>query len=114
MRKTNVILNTDFIAVHCWPECPFDDVSFLRHPHRHKFTVTMKFSVSHTDRDIEFIRMKDDVTSFIRAHFDGKDLGRMSCEDIAVMIMNGFEYTGANYVSVFEDGENGAELIEED
>ena len=103
----NIIVTTQFEAIHCWPQCPFNDVAFLRAPHRHIFHVTMKWKVMHTNRDVEFIRMKREVDVFIKNTFKGKDLGLMSCEDIAVKLQSEFL---CNYVSIFEDNENGAEI----
>ncbi len=106
-KKTRVVIRTSFIAVHCWPECPLEEVEFLRSPHRHVFHVTVKFDVSHNDRDIEFIKAKKEIDSYLRDNYDYKDIGRMSCEDIADRIMETFN---AAFVSVFEDDENGAEI----
>ena len=36
MIKQFIEIKTDFEAIHNWPECPFEDVDFLKHPHRHK------------------------------------------------------------------------------
>ncbi len=105
--KKKVVIRTSFTAVHCWPECPYEDVNYLRNPHRHEFHVTVKFDVSYNDRDIEFIRAKEEIDKHLRTNYHCKDLGRMSCEDIANEIMNKF---GACFVSVFEDNENGAEI----
>jgi len=51
---TNIIINLEFEATHCWPECPIEEVAFLRSPHRHVFHVQMKRDVAHDDRDVEF------------------------------------------------------------
>jgi len=105
--KSFVIIKTSFPAVHSWPGCPFDDVAFLRTPHRHVFHVTVKFLVYHNDRDIEFIRKKIEIDAFLLS-YKNKDLGMTSCEMLCEQIQGTF---GADYVSVFEDDENGAELI---
>ena len=55
MRKTFVVVKTTFSALHAWPECPYEDVAFLRTPHRHVFYVTMKIQTTE-DRELEFIR----------------------------------------------------------
>ena len=106
MRKF-VVIKTDFPATHHWPECPIPEVSFLKWPHRHLFYVVMKFRVDHNDRDIEFIQQKNKVDHFILAEFSNLFLGKMSCEDIAEELMKRFK---ADFVSVFEDNENGAEI----
>ena len=105
--KKLIVIRTTFAAIHHWPECDIEEVSFLRHPHRHLFYVTMKFNVSHNDRDIEFIRQKKEVDFFCESRYGDTFIGTMSCEDIAEELMNKFE---ADFVSVFEDNENGAEI----
>lgn len=109
--RTLIIVKTQFSAVHCWPECPFDEVSFLRYPHRHLFYVTVKFKVNHDHRDKEFLMVKNVLEKYISIAFNGKDLGSMSCETMARKIKVEMD---ADYVSVYEDNENGAEIYEED
>ena len=102
----NIIVNTKFSAIHCWPSCPIEEVGYLRNPHRHEFHVQVKTEVNHTDRDIEFINLKNKINTYIRANFDQKDLGATSCETICKMLSLKFNL---DYVQVLEDGENGAE-----
>lgn len=104
----NIILNTRFSAIHCWPECPIIEVGYLRNPHRHEFHVKMKMQVHHANRDVEFIQLKNDVNKWIRENWEASDLGSMSCEDMCKTLFLEF---GVDYVSVLEDGENGAEYI---
>lgn len=107
MNGTLVVLNTRFSAIHSWPNCDIEEVAYLRNPHRHEFHVTMKFKVTHDDRDIEFIRMKNRVDRVLRRNYHNKDLGAKSCETICKELMAEF---GACFVRVTEDGENGAEI----
>jgi hypothetical protein len=67
----------------------------------------MKWEVSHFDRDIEFINQKQTVDSFIRSEWNEQNLGKASCEMLANKLLKKFN---ATFVSVFEDGENGAEV----
>lgn len=106
-----IIIQTQFEAVHCWPECPFDDVAFLKNKHRHIFHVTMKIKVNHNDRDVEFIQAKRELTSWLRTFWEGRDLEKMSCEDMAETLINEFDDWPIFSVSVFEDNENGAEIV---
>jgi len=71
------------------------------------FHVELKWKVSHNDRDKEFIVMKRKVERYVEERWKGKDLGRLSCEMMAEELLKEF---GAVKVSVFEDGENGAEV----
>lgn len=104
-RRVNrfVVVNFEFEGIHCWPECPIPDVSFLRTPHRHIFRVTLKKFVQHNDRDVEIIVLKRKAQELFADQ--GIDLGRRSCEDLAEWLLGALE---CSEVQVLEDGENGA------
>ena len=108
--KTLVVIKTRFDAVHNWPDCDINGVDFLEHPHRHMFYVVMKFIVTHSNRDIEFLTKKKEVDKFIDLNYKGKYVGPRSCEDLAGELLRQFD---ASFVSVFEDDENGAECYNE-
>jgi len=108
MRKV-IVITTSFEAIHHWPDCPIEEVSFLKNPHRHIFHVTAKFTVSHNNRDIEFIAKKREVEQYVDVHFRSKNLGALSCEDIAEALFSTFN---ASFISVYEDNENGSEIYE--
>lgn len=101
-----IIVKTEFAAIHSWPECPIEEVSFLRNPHRHVFHIVLKKEVTHNDRDIEIIQLKNCIHEFLE-QYRNKDMGRKSCEDLAEELITKFN---AVYVSVLEDNENGAEI----
>lgn len=103
-----VVVNLEVEGIHCWPECPFDDVSFLKNPHRHIFKIRVTKTVDHNDRDVEIILLKRKIHKIIVSSFPSEDsavqFGRMSCEDIAEFILNN---VNVDMVEVLEDGENG-------
>lgn len=87
------------------------DVSFLGHPHRHIFNFQVWISVTHDDRDIEFIQFKRWLQNLY-----GKGIIQLdykSCEMIANEL---YQQISARYpnrdvwIEVSEDGENGALL----
>lgn len=85
------------------------DVSFLGYPHRHIFHFKVEISVTHDDRDIEFILLKRELESL----YDGGTLQldykscEMICDDLAEYIFD--KYPGRSLtITVSEDGENGA------
>lgn len=90
IKKQFIEVQTDFEAIHNWPECPFNDVSFLKYPHRHKIFIVVKIQTG-KDREQEFFRFKWHVDSIIEDLF-GKEriklLGRRSMEEISNMILN--------------------------
>lgn len=112
--QINIVIRTQFWAVHSWPGCPkHSRQDFLKHPHRHIFYVVMKWKVEGDDRDIEFLFAKEAMDTWIMHYWNGNDLGSMSCEQIAkVLIDQSQELVGSKavFVSVSEDDENGAEV----
>ena len=104
--RTYIIIKTQFSATHCWPECPIEDVAYLKNPHRHVFHVKLKIAVFHSDRDVEFINAKNQLNQTLQENWENTDLGSLSCEMIAEHLMKFFPNTV--YVEVLEDGENGA------
>ena len=109
----NIVVKLTVEGLHHWPDCPIEEVSYLKNLHRHLFYITCKKEVSHADRDIEIIQLKHKIKEFLnriwghevyKCHF----FGRMSCEEIAMELITNF---GLNYCEVLEDNENGAEVI---
>ena len=85
------------------------DVSFLGYPHRHIFHFKVWISVTHDDRDIEFIQFKRWLE---KLYAEGTlQLDYKSCEmmsgDLYDTISN--KYPGREvWIEVSEDGENGS------
>ena len=112
--KTNVIAKLEVEGLHNWPAADkvFPEVGFLSYMHRHKWYITAKKEVFHDDRDVEFIMFKRDIEEWLRVQYYNyksrtHEFGAKSCEMLAREIMEEFD---CNYVSVFEDNENGAEV----
>ena len=112
--KTNVIAKIEVDGLHNWPDAQsvVPEVGFLANMHRHKWHITAKKKVHHDDRDVEFIMFGRDIEQWLgnkyynpvsRTH----EFGAKSCEMLAKEIMEEFD---CEYVSVFEDNENGAEV----
>jgi len=104
-------------GIHKYPAALEDpnlaDVSFLGYPHRHMFHFRVRISVTHNDRDIEFIQFKRWIESLYSGQSGGLQLDYQSCEMIAEKLIFTIadRYPGrAMTVQVFEDGENGAIL----
>ncbi len=116
--KTYVIVRLQIDGEHNFPAAAelFPEVAFLAHPHRHMFHIEAKVEVFHDNRDKEFIMLKRDILEYLgkryyrsvsRTHM----FGPMSCEMIAREILNEFN---CKSVQVWEDLENGAEVVRED
>lgn len=102
-------VRTQFEGIHCYPGAGSVDprIQFLEHPHRHLFQVSVKISVDHHDRELEFFLVKWALEKFIT---DG-DQNHKSCEMIASDILEQHlipQYGSGRYyeVTVSEDGEN--------
>ena len=103
----SVFCTCQFAATHCWPGATAP-VAFLQNEHRHIFKISARAEVSHNDRDIEFITLKEIIQKFCDEQWAGRDIGSTSCEDIAETLLNAFDEIDS--VTVSEDGENGATL----
>lgn len=109
---TEVYCTLQVEGIHHWPGCPFEEVSYLRDPHRHMFHIKAYKNVTHDDRDVEFIMLKHDVDAFLSTEYWDDDkmclvFGAKSCEMIARELIDRFELSRCE---VSEDGENGAIL----
>ncbi|MEO6303593.1 MAG: hypothetical protein ABIP51_10500 [Bacteroidia bacterium] len=118
MIKTNIIVRLEIEGFHCWPQAarilPY--VAFLSERHRHIFHFTAKKEVTHSNRDIEIIMFKREITKYLLKEYDCGDngwceFGTLSCEAIAEILMKKFDL---HYCSVLEDNENGAECFKQD
>ncbi len=113
--QINIIVKLQVAGLHHWPECPIKEVSYLKDLHRHTFHIECKKKVSHTNRDIEIIRFKAKILKYLNDYYYNEVykclvFHRMSCEDIANLLMLQFEL---NYCSVLEDNEVGAEMFKD-
>lgn len=111
--KTNIIVKLAVEGLHSWPEAQqvFPEVAFLSDLHRHVFHITLKKRVYHDNRDIEFLMFKRDIIQYLHSKYYREDyrshmFGPKSCEMIAKELVEHFQ---CEYVSVFEDDENGSE-----
>ena len=90
------------------------DVSFLGYPHRHIFHFRVGITVTHNDRDIEFIQFKrwmEKLYAEKTLELDYKSCEMMS-DDLYVAITK--RYPGRKIeIDVSEDGENGSHAVYE-
>lgn len=107
VKARYIMITAEFVAFHAWASCPFEEVSFLRHKHRHKFFVQVKLQVDHSDRAKEFFMEKEKLAKALEV-YNNKDLGQRSCEQLAEEIAIHFQ--DVKSVQVWEDKENGAEV----
>lgn len=103
--QTEVWCTLQFEATHNWPGCPYDEVDYLKVPHRHIFHVKAYHIVEHNDRDVEFIMMKHRIQEYLSKKYRGGKFGAKSCEMLATELCEVFNLTRCE---VSEDLENGA------
>ena len=107
-------------GIHCYPAAATDpnlatgdyyDVSFLGNPHRHIFHFRVWISVSHNDRDIEFIQFKRWLERLYSSEQGVLSLDYKSCEmmsdDLYAQISQKYPDREV-WIEVSEDGENGS------
>ena len=99
-------------GLHKYPAALTDpklkDVEFLGYPHRHMFHFRVRVSVTHNDRDIEFILFKRELENLYQGTLN---IDFQSCEMLAEDLTRyiTLHYPGREVeVGVSEDGENGA------
>jgi hypothetical protein len=112
-RKIKVSFQKE--GIHRYPDAGVDpklsSVSFLAYPHRHIFHFYVSVSVTHNDRDIEFIMLKRELENLYSSGTMQCDY--KSCEMLAEELI---DYLVKTYpsrtlqVEVYEDDENGAIL----
>lgn len=110
IKEHSIYVRTEFVGFHQWTDAP-EQVKFLRDLHRHIFGVRVKVSVTHSNRDVEFFTLKEQVESYITScllpHLE-KNPG-LSCEMLASLVGDYLARCSYNVleVEVNEDGENG-------
>lgn len=110
MYKMSIIVKNRIEGIHYYKQAP-DEVSFLRHPHRHMFHTETEIEVFHDDRDLEFLMVQrtiDEILNYLELSFVST-----SCEQLAKSVIEGLvEVYGQRKITctVYEDGENGARV----
>jgi len=110
--KREVIVKLAIEGIHQWKDCPIEEVSFLKVPHRHMFHIKAYKIVSHGDRDVEIIRLKRDIEDNLISNFyceksRALKFNNLSCEHIAEHLLRAF---GLSACEVLEDNENGGRV----
>ena len=107
-------------GIHCYPAAATDpnlatgdqyDVSFLANPHRHIFHFRVWLSVTHNDRDVEFIQFKRWLEQLYSSTQSVLSLDHKSCEMMSDELYDTISQKYPNrevWIEVSEDGENGS------
>jgi hypothetical protein len=107
-------------GIHCYPAAATDpnlatgdeyDVSFLANPHRHIFHFRVWLSVTHNDRDVEFIQFKRWLEKLYSNNEGVLSLDHKSCEMMSDELYDTISQKYPDrevWIEVSEDGENGS------
>lgn len=111
-ESKSIFCTFQFEGFHRWPEAPYY-CKFLANLHRHIFHARVEMAVTHDNRDVEFITLKN--TLLDRVDEMQKKLGESrSCEMMCEWFINDIfkRYPECAWVEVevSEDGENGARI----
>lgn len=111
MAVTVIEASAEVDGLHHWPQA-HEGRAYLRAPHRHRFIVTARVFVQHTDRDIEWHDLRAVLHTALLLAGGGvtnglTDFGTMSCETLAEHVADYLRRQRliAQRVSVSEDGE---------
>lgn len=112
---TTVWCTAQFEGFHAWIDAP-EQYAYLRLAHRHIFHVRLELIVGHSNREVEFIDLKQKLQKYCESSFgalgifDSTHPSSFSCETMARRIASEYEDAGyaVHSVTVSEDGENGA------
>jgi len=111
--KSYVIISLDVEGFHFYPHAP-DEVAFLASRHRHLFKITVHFSVTDLNREVEIFIEQWKLSKYIASAFGcPAEFNDRSCEQIAVSIIAAYQrglISSAQVASceVLEDGKGGA------
>ena len=112
MAVTVIEATADVDGLHSWPGA-HEARAYLRSPHRHRFVVSARVFVTHTERDVEW----HDLRAILRGALSQAaesgpanglyDFGPQSCESIAARVADSLRIGGllVQRVSVSEDGD---------
>jgi len=105
---TEIFVKLRVPGFHHWPN-PSINRAYLGESHRHLFHLEVSMPVGHSDREVEFHDLLDDVRTLFPA---GQDHGGKSCEMMAEQIGHTLRvhYKRPVTVEVSEDGEVGARI----
>jgi hypothetical protein len=111
--KYSVVVTFSIEGFHNWPAAKhvFPEVAFLSERHRHMFGFRCYATVTHTDRDEEFILLNRKIQKELRIMFvesepNVLEFSSMSCEAIGEWLL--IKFPSLYKVEVWEDWENGA------
>lgn len=109
MKKT-IVLDFEVEGYHFYPNAP-KQVSFLENNHRHLFQIRVGYKVNSLNREKEIFIQQDFLKDYLFETYGSPcQFKNMSCEMIAVELLEFIIEDGGIWVEVFEDGKGGAKI----
>ena len=114
--KYEIIVRLKLAGFHWWDGAP-NEVAFLRQKHRHLFGFTVVLGTDHSDRQLEFFLVEQQVRMALDSLYGICPSGYLfqgrSCETIAAEVGTVLiaQYPTLRSVSVSEDDENEGRAI---
>lgn len=111
--KSSVVVRIEVEGFHQYKDAP-QEVGFLKALHRHTFIITAGYKVVDLDREKEIFILRAQLNNFMQLRYGmssdidyGLMFGGMSCEMIAVEILNWAKQYGMTWVEVWEEQTGG-------
>lgn len=115
--ETNIRVAFERYKTHNFPgaatEEAMESVKYLAQEHGHTFRINVWMTVTHLDRELEFIIVRRFLEGLFDAYYPNENMGHVSCEMIAHMMIAGCltKYGTRTYrVTVDEDDNHGADV----
>ena len=111
MFRSTIVVRNQKEMIHRYEQAP-EEVSFLREWHRHMLHIETEIEVTHDDRELEFIMVKDYIDQCLD-HMINLEYVEKSCEMVAKEIIAKLvERYGERAIecTVWEDNENGGRV----
>jgi hypothetical protein len=105
-----VIAQMTIDGFHNYPLAP-KKVNFLQFNHRHQFKIKLAYKVEGLDREKEIFIARDEIINYINESYGvPAKFGSMSCEMIAMEILEFGLDDGVVWVEVWEEETGGARV----
>ena len=109
--KTEVIIQMEVQGFHQYPDAP-KIVNFLSYSHRHTFIIKCSYLVNHLNRDKEIFICRDEILSYLYESYGNPcQFNSMSCEMIAMDILEFAKEDGMIWCEVWEENTGGAKVM---
>lgn len=109
-HKAQVICQIQVEGLHSYPDAP-TQVDFLASKHRHTFKIKFAYNVTDLNREKEIFIMREEVLGYFKYTYGTPaDFGSLSCEQIALGVLDLIVPDGGVWCEVWEEETGGARV----